>query len=126
MFEQASRQKLRFDTLKGLLSVEDLWDLPLTGPVSLDTIAIDLHRQTQADSNVSFVITDRKTDPSVQLRFDIVRHVIDVRLEEKKTADDAREASVKKQKLLAILARKEDAALEGASVDELRRMVAEL
>ena len=126
MFEQASRQKLRFDTLKGLLSVEDLWDLPLTGPVSLDTIAIDLHRQTQADSNVSFVITDRKTDPSVQLRFDIVRHVIDVRLEEKKTADDAREASVKKQKLLAILARKEDAELEGASVDELRRMVAEL
>ena len=126
MFEQASRQKLRFDTLKGLLSVEDLWDLPLTGPVSLDTIAIDLHRQTQADSNVSFVITDRKTDPSVQLRFEIVRHVIDVRLEEKKTADDAREASVKKQKLLAILARKEDAELEGASVDELRRMVAEL
>ena len=29
-FEQAVRLKLRFNSPKGLLSVEDLWDLPLT------------------------------------------------------------------------------------------------
>lgn len=30
IFEQASRQKLRFETSAGKLSIEDLWDLPLT------------------------------------------------------------------------------------------------
>ena len=30
MFEKAARLKLRFDTSKGLVTVEDLFDLPLT------------------------------------------------------------------------------------------------
>jgi hypothetical protein len=30
IFEQATRAKIRFSTPVGMLSVEDLWDLPLT------------------------------------------------------------------------------------------------
>ncbi len=125
MFEQASRLKLRYDTRLGQLSVEDLWDLPLTGAVSLDGIAIGLHKQTQNES-ISFVVTENRTDPSVQLRFDIVQHIINVRLAEKKLADDARVTAEKKQKLLSIIARKEDTELEGASLEDLRAMVADL
>ena len=36
MFQKASRLKLRFDSPKGLLSVEDLWDLPLTSAGNRD------------------------------------------------------------------------------------------
>ena len=47
IFEQASRNKLRFDTnIKGVISTEDLWDLPLTsdtGRVNLDDIAKALY-----------------------------------------------------------------------------------
>lgn len=42
MFIKASRTKLRFESPKGLLSVEDLWDLPLIstmGKANLDDIA---------------------------------------------------------------------------------------
>jgi hypothetical protein len=125
MFEQASRLRLRFGTERGQLSVEELWQLPLTGEVSLDAIAIELDKQTQSTSK-SFVNPEHMTDPVVQLRFDIVQHVILVRLAEKKKADEARETAAKKQKLLGILARREDAELEGSSPDELRRMIAEL
>lgn len=44
MFEKASRMKLRFNTQRGVLSVEDLWDLPL---IQLDNIAIALNKKLQ-------------------------------------------------------------------------------
>ena len=43
IFEQAARQKIRFESVLGLLCVEDLWDLPLTSlnskRANLDDIA---------------------------------------------------------------------------------------
>jgi hypothetical protein len=122
MFEQASRLKLRFETAKGYLSVEDLWDLPLR---SLNTLAIALHHQLK-NENVSFLDDDQKPDPIVQLRFDVARHVIEVRKEDKRRADQARERAETKQKLLGIVARKEDAELEGKSVEELRALIGSL
>jgi hypothetical protein len=123
MFEQAARMKLRFDTPRGALSAEDLWDLPLTstrGP-SLNDIAIGLHHALKHDT-VSFV-DDERPDPRLQLGFDIVKHVIDVRKEENRIAAEARAKAEQKQKILGILARKEDAELEGKSMDELRALI---
>ena len=50
LFEVAARKKYRFDSQKGLLSVEELWDLPLqsTKSVSLDSIAIALNKEIKA------------------------------------------------------------------------------
>lgn len=48
MFEKASRMKLRFNTQRGVLSVEDLWDLPL---IQLDNIAIALNKKLQESKN---------------------------------------------------------------------------
>ena len=41
IFEQASRAKLRFDSVKGQLVTEQLWDLPLQSKTNfdLDTVA---------------------------------------------------------------------------------------
>lgn len=49
IFEQAVRQKLRFQTVRGLLTVEQLWDLPLDkGEVNLYQIATELVADTQS------------------------------------------------------------------------------
>ncbi len=42
MFEEASKLKLRFETTRGLVAVEDLWDIPLIGNngFSLDILAM--------------------------------------------------------------------------------------
>lgn len=129
MFEKATRQKLRFDSSKGQLTVEDLWDLPLTsatGKANLDDVARTLHRQLKNDDNVSFVNVEQKSDETVQLKFDIVKHIIDVRLAENATANVLRSNAEKKQNLLAIIAQKESETLMGASLDELKAMVASL
>lgn len=127
MFEKASRLKLRFECAAGSLSVEDLWDLPLTSNrgVSLDTIAIGLHGKMKTET-VSFVRDEAADDPVLTLKFEIVKHIIAVRKEENRKALDAKVRADQKQKILGILARKEDEALEGRSADELRALLADL
>ena len=129
MFEKASRLKLRFESTKGQLQIEDLWDLPLTstkGQANLDDIARGLHRQLKNGDDVSFVNATQKSDEVVQLKFDIVKHVIEVRLVENEAAAKARENKEKKQQLLAIIAQKKDAALQGTPLEELEAMVAQM
>ena len=80
MFEKATRIKLRFESKKGLLSVEQLWDLPLN---SLDEIAISLNKEVKDISEVSFIkpLSNNK-NKELTLKFNIVKHIIDVKLTE--------------------------------------------
>lgn len=125
MFEQASRKKLRFETPLGHLATEDLWDLPLTGRgPNLDKIALDLARRLREEGvEESFVTKTKKTNETLQLAFDVVKHVIDVRLAENEQARAKADAAAKKERILEIIARKQDAALEGSSMEELQKMV---
>lgn len=126
LFEKATRKQLRFNTPVGQLSTEDMWALPLTSSKSrpnLDDVARDLHKQLKNGDDVSFVHEDRKSDETTQLKFDIVKHIIDVKLEEKKRADEARANAERKQKILSIIADREDEQLKSMSMDELKTAV---
>lgn len=129
MFEKASRLNIRFDTVKGMLTVEDLWVLPLisnTGKANLDDIARNLHKQLKNDDDVSFVNVDRKSDTSVQLKFDIVKHIIEVRLAENAVAEQARSNKESKEKILRIIAERQDENLKNMPLEDLKQMVNEL
>lgn len=126
MFEKASRMKLRFDTPKGQLSAEDLWDLPLTsttGKANLDEIAKTLFRKLKDEGEVSFVNPAKTGDKTVQLQFDIVKHVIEIRIAERDAAELARANKEKKQLILGIIAQKENEQLATTSLDDLRKMI---
>jgi len=124
-FEAASRIKLRFATGRGLVSVEDLWDMPLTGTFSLNDVAKDLHRLLKDAEETDFVKKATKVNEELQLGFDVVKHVIDVRVAEAEEAKNAAAKRAQKQKLLGLIAEKQDDALKGASIDELNAMVEE-
>ncbi len=126
-FEKAAKLKLRFDTIRGSISAEDLWDLPLISRgVNLDDIARGLYRQLKSGEDISFVVPDRKSDETVQLKFDIVKHVIDVRVAEAKLATEAKERAEKKQRILAIIADKQDDDLKKMPIEELKKALTEL
>lgn len=131
IFEQASREALRFDSPKGQLTVEDLWHLPLTsetGKANLDTIGVTLQQELRATSETVSLVKPAPTGRTkvLQLKFDIVKHIIDVRVAERDAAAAAAERSAKKQKLMEVLARKEDQALETMSADDIRAAIAAL
>lgn len=131
IFEQASRKKLRFAVQGvGILTVEDLWDLPLQSKTkpNLDTLAMGLHAQIkEAEGETSFVKPETNgVSEQLTLSFEIVKHIIGVKVAERDTAAAARDKAEKKQKLLGLLAQKQDEELTNLSIDEIKAKIAEL
>jgi hypothetical protein len=130
IFEVASRAAFRFATPAGHLSVEDLWDLPLqsrAGKANLDDIAKSLHRELkQSADDISFVAEKNADNSDTQIKFDVVKRVIEVRLEEKKARDEAADRASKKQHLLELIAKKEDQRVADLPIEELKKMVENL
>ena len=125
LFEKASRMKLRFDSSVGMINAEDLWDVPLG---TLDEIAKSANRSLKRDEEESFVVRKPKSGPDQMfvLGFEIVKYVIKVRLDEAEAALHTKELQEKKQKIMALIAKKEDAAFETVGIEELRAMLEEL
>lgn len=118
MFEKASRVKLRYSTNRGVLSVEDLWDLSLE---QLDPIAINLNKRLKESQTESFIKTRTKDTTELELKFNIVKHIIDVKLQEQEERTVAAEKKAKRQKILDLMAKKQDAELESKSYEELAK-----
>lgn len=126
-FEQASRLKLRFNTQKGNLSTEDLWDLPLLGKfVCLDDIAKAVYAQVKSHAKKSFVEKRSKHDTVLDLKLDILKHIIKVKLAAIEANEKAAENKAKYQQVLSIISEKENESLKDKSMDELKAMASEL
>jgi len=129
IFEQATRAKIRFSTPVGMLSVEDLWDLPLTSTrarANLDDVARLLDAELKSTSSVSFVNDVSEVNAKTKLMFDVVIHIINTKITEAKAAKSAADVREKKQKIMAIIERKQEESLSAASIDDLQQMLASL
>lgn len=129
IFEQATRAKIRFSTPVGMLSVEDLWDLPLTSTrarANLDDVARLLDAELKSTSSVSFVNDVSEVNAKTKLMFDVVIHVINTKIDEAKAAKSAADVREKKQRIMAIIERKQEESLSAASIDDLQQMLASL
>lgn len=120
IFAQASKEKLRIPTNKGVLSVEQLWDLSLT---DLDTLAVSLENEYKESGKKSFLVTKSVKDKAAKLKFDIVLEILGNKVEEAEAATIARENKEHNQKILALIADKKDEALSKKSVKDLEAML---
>jgi len=123
-FEKAARTKLRFGSEKGELTVEDLWDLSL---VKLNDMAKGLAQAIKDTDVEDYLETSvKKEDNFFKLRFDIVLHIIKIKQEENKAARDTVAKKERKQKILEIIAKKQDGDLEGKTEEQLLEELATL
>lgn len=130
MFERASELKLRFDSTRGKLSVEDLWDLPLTSRTNepnLDDIARGLDRKVRAlNEEVSFVKPVEQKNDELELRFAVVKHIIAVLIARRDAAAEASSRASRKQELLALLNKKDKEAESSLTREEILAKIAEM
>lgn len=125
-FKKAARLKLRFPSVKGLLSVEQLYDLPLTSKsgFDLDTVAKTINTYLRASSEDSFVNSKPNTEKDLhQLCLDIVKEVIADKIAENEATAKAVANRHEREKLLEVLQGKKDAALANLSEAELEERI---
>lgn len=121
LFETASKMKVRFN-YRGVITTEDLWDLDVR---ALDYIYKQL-MVAKKESEIESLLEEKKTNPILEVQIEIVKHIFNVKVEERKAAELQAENAAKKQKILAILARKQDAELENKSAEELEKLIKDL
>lgn len=124
IFEYAVRNKVRFP-YRGLVSVEDLWDLSLT---ELDKVFKTLNVEVKKNQEESLLLIDPKkpVDELLDIQIAVVKHIFNVKLAEQTAREKAAAKKEQKQKIMAILASKQDEALHNSSVEDLRKMLDEL
>jgi hypothetical protein len=123
MYKKALRTKLRFSTTKGKLTTEDLFDLSLT---DLNNLAISLDKKLSETPRKSFISDIAPDTQEDELRLNIVKDVITLKLAERNAAQNAKAKAAEKAQLLEILHRKKNEALENLSVAEIEAKLASL
>lgn len=130
IFEFATRQKLRFSSSKGDLSVEQLWDLPMksnTGKLDLNGIAIGIARQLRDSTELSFV--EDRPDPAkreLEIKLELVKHIIATKQADSAAILDAKKIADRKARLTEALDAKQNEALASMSEEDIRKELASL
>lgn len=129
-FEKAIRNKFRFPSAKGELSVEQLWDLPLlvkTQGIDLNSVAVALNNELKTLGEESFVETGSNPKRAlVSDKLDIVKYIISVKQEEKNVAEKRLQTSQQISDLENLLHNKKKDALQSLSEAEIEAKLAAL
>ncbi len=129
VFEYAARHKLRFASARGDLTAEQLWDVPLRSKdeFNLNLVAKMANEAVKVVSEENFVeATKTAANTRAEVALEVVKHVIEYKLADEAKAKMRTENRAKKEKLLAVLAEKQDGKLSALSEKELKRQIEEL
>ena len=122
LFEVATRANYQFP-FRGMINVIDLWDLSLT---NLDSVFKILNAEVKKFEEESLLHTKSKEDVEISNKIEIVKYIVNVKLDEKKKRENDKRNAETRQKLLEIKAKRQNAALENMSDEELDKALAEL
>ena len=128
-YDAALRGKIRFESCRGDLTLEQLWDVPLRSRngFDLDAVAKAANQTLKGLTEESFVNTRKNpAETEAVLRLDFVKYVIEVKLEEAEAARKRADLLKKKEKLIEALDEKQNDALKNMSEDDLKKQLAEL
>ena len=119
LFKVATKKKYRFN-YKGQVTVEDLWDLSVE---ELDKIYKNLKSLQKNASEESLLQTATKEDKEVNNKIEIIKTIVTDKLAAKDRAMKAASQRARNQRILEIMADKQDAALKEKSIEELQDML---
>lgn len=105
MYKEANQLKLRFQTTKGVLTTEQLFDLSTT---ELDKLAVELQESYDNSKGKSFLTKRSVKDKTIKLQFDIVLDVLNTKVAIEEEAVEIKNKKIEREKILAELAKRQD------------------
>lgn len=122
LFEVAVREKYRFP-YKGMISTEDLWDLSVN---ALDSIFKTLNKERKNADEESLLDVKDNVNTTLENKIAIIKYVVNVKQTEAAEKLLEREKKQQKQKIMNMIAKKQDETLENMSQEELLKKLSEL
>lgn len=124
IFKEAAKLKFRFKTSKGLVSTEDLYDIPLKSndKFNLNEIAKEIYKNIKSDEGIDFIGEVIETDRVEEMKLQIIKEIIKDKKEE---INLNTEMAIKKSfnaELDKLIQEKEKESLKNLSVEELKAM----
>ncbi len=119
LFKVAAKKKYRFN-YKGQITVEDLWDLDVE---ELDKIYKNLKAQQKNAQEESLLQSVSKEDKILNNKVEIIKTIVVDKLAAKERAMKAAAQKEQNQRILEIMADKQDQALKEKSLEELQQML---
>lgn len=118
MYKKAAQAKLRF-AYRGHIGVEDLFDLGLE---ALNSIYKDL-KQQRGDGTAGLLEEPTAESETLSLQMEIVEDVFLTKKAEGEARKAAANRKAQKERIMEIIASKQDETLMGKSLDELTAML---
>lgn len=122
LFEFATREKLRFP-YKGAISVEDLWDLTIT---QLNVVYKTLNSEKKTTEEESLLNCRTKDEEALLAKIEIVKYIFQKKQEEAELRKQNIANEERKRRIKELIADKEDQALSAQSIEDLKRMLADM
>ena len=128
LFIHATKHRFRFDTSRGQIDIEALWQMPLTSKdeYNLDTVAKFIARSIRAMEEESFVSLRTTANETMSIKLEIVKTIIADKLETLNAAKNEAAIKAKKEVLIGALAAKENEAILSMSADDIKAELAKL
>ena len=123
MYKKALQKKLRFNTQKGQLNVEQLFTLSIPELKTEIKSAYDLIKSETPEA-LSFLEDDfiKKEDSENQLKYDILVDIYQTKVDIRNSAKEASAIKTHNDTIDALILKKQQEDLESKSIDELLKL----
>ena len=123
MFENALKNGFRYPSNKGLIRTEDLFCLSLN---DLNEIAKKINKLIKDSEEESFIPGPNFNNNNDSKRLDIVKHIINLKINEQNAKMIEKSNAEKRQRILEIINKKDEESLENMSKEELEKLLSNI
>ena len=121
-----AQNKARFNSPRGPLTVEDLFDLPLTGLFSLDSISTIVLAEQDAQPRKSLVATTKAHNKLADAKVEVLTEIIEFKQTQLEAKEKQALSKQRKAKLMDQLANIEKGDIEKMSKEDVLKELANL